>query len=632
MAEKNTESTAVNALIDLVSTATPLKPDPSDDLMFQEVKPPPAPSRGTAGRTKSMPVAAPAQRVATGTQQGMRTLPAPFSKPAATGPNQTIKAVPPDVRLAASSVSRSMPVAPLTLDHEDEETEVTNPGPAALSRATSQGMPASSAVAVVASRPTRPSLPPPHPTLRSSSPPAIPATPAARPSLSQTLDFSYPVVASNPIAASDPPETLDADDADDEVNQFAAIDDPIASVLEPKMVRPEIPRVSSVWMEQDIGTQQVPKRNDWRTIVGRLVGPMVVLVIVGIFVGGYFAFDGDGGKKRTAAAAAPAPTEARADVAVPGAKPDVKADVASPASAATKVDVAVPAPIDVAKTDVAKTDVAKTDVAKTDVAKTDVAKTDVAKGDVAKADVAKADVAKADVAKADVAKTDVAAKPVVPPNLATAPANAAATTSAPRPASSAAPGARPMLVDIRIDSTPSGATVMLIDRGKSTYLGTTPVRAAVDNARKYELVFSYENRATVVEALDPSKTKAVSVKLGRAASRPATMSSGAAKPKPVAVAKVEKPVVDKPVIEKPKTDKVAAASGGEGTLMISSKPPCEIFVDGKPTGLTTPQRAITLTAGAHKITLVNSAEGIKKTVSVQITADKPTKVIQDLMK
>jgi hypothetical protein len=66
--------------------------------------------------------------------------------------------------------------------------------------------------------------------------------------------------------------------------------------------------------------------------------------------------------------------------------------------------------------------------------------------------------------------------------------------------------------------------------------------------------------------------------------------------------------------------------------MISSKPPCEIVVDGKPTGLTTPQREISLPAGPHKITLVNKAERIDKTISVQITAEQPTKVIQDLMK
>jgi len=65
--------------------------------------------------------------------------------------------------------------------------------------------------------------------------------------------------------------------------------------------------------------------------------------------------------------------------------------------------------------------------------------------------------------------------------------------------------------------------------------------------------------------------------------------------------------------------------------MISTKPPCEILVDGKPTGLVTPQRAIMLPVGTHKITLVNQADNIKKTIAVEISADQATKVIQDLM-
>ena len=66
--------------------------------------------------------------------------------------------------------------------------------------------------------------------------------------------------------------------------------------------------------------------------------------------------------------------------------------------------------------------------------------------------------------------------------------------------------------------------------------------------------------------------------------------------------------------------------------MVSSKPPCDILIDGKATGLTTPQRSIPLAAGTHKITFVNATEGVKKTVSVSITADQSTKLIQDLMK
>jgi hypothetical protein len=82
----------------------------------------------------------------------------------------------------------------------------------------------------------------------------------------------------------------------------------------------------------------------------------------------------------------------------------------------------------------------------------------------------------------------------------------------------------------------------------------------------------------------------------------------------------------------PKSSKKSdAKAGGEGTLMVSSKPPCEIYVDGKATGLTTPQRSIALAAGAHKITFVNASENIKKTVAVSIKVDQSTKLIQDLM-
>ena len=77
-------------------------------------------------------------------------------------------------------------------------------------------------------------------------------------------------------------------------------------------------------------------------------------------------------------------------------------------------------------------------------------------------------------------------------------------------------------------------------------------------------------------------------------------------------------------IEKP-------AAGGTGTLMIASKPPCEIVIDGKPTGMSTPQRAVSLPAGAHKITLVNSGANINKTVMVQINVDQTTKLVKDLI-
>jgi hypothetical protein len=73
-----------------------------------------------------------------------------------------------------------------------------------------------------------------------------------------------------------------------------------------------------------------------------------------------------------------------------------------------------------------------------------------------------------------------------------------------------------------------------------------------------------------------------------------------------------------------------AVPGEKGTLLLGSKPPCDIFIDGAATGLKTPQRAIELTAGSHKITLVNTDLDIKKTFTVEIVPGKSTRAIHDL--
>ena len=91
---------------------------------------------------------------------------------------------------------------------------------------------------------------------------------------------------------------------------------------------------------------------------------------------------------------------------------------------------------------------------------------------------------------------------------------------------------------------------------------------------------------------------------------------------------VEKPVVEKPIVEKPIVEKPVAAKG-EGTLTLGSKPPCEIYIDGAATGQHTPQRDLKLSAGKHRITLVNNEFGIKESFSVDVKADEPTKMMKD---
>jgi hypothetical protein len=205
------------------------------------------------------------------------------------------------------------------------------------------------------------------------------------------------------------------------------------------------------------------------------------------------------------------------------------------------------------------------------------------------------------------------------------------------------------LVDVRIDSKPAGATVMLVDNGRTQFLGTTPVAASVDPSRSYDVVLTLEGRPTQIAHLDPNKAQKLEITLGRGgaarhetarASAPARTSharkssapsGGLADPGFDSPAS-EEPKAEAPKAEAPKAEAPKAAERGEGTLMVSTKPPCEIWIDGKDTGLTTPQRSMSLPAGSHHVTFVNAEQNITKTMSVMISGGEPTKLIQNLLK
>ena len=89
---------------------------------------------------------------------------------------------------------------------------------------------------------------------------------------------------------------------------------------------------------------------------------------------------------------------------------------------------------------------------------------------------------------------------------------------------------------------------------------------------------------------------------------------------------VEQPKPDQPKPDQPKPDVVKA---GNGVLKLGSKPRCEIYIDGSSTGLFTPQLNLKLSAGKHRITLVNNEFGIRETFSVDIKADDTEKVTKD---
>jgi hypothetical protein len=574
-----TESTAINSLIELTATATPLKPAPGEDLMFAEPAKRSTKSvsvpRMSATLTNAAPVEPlPRGRGAAGTQQNALT--------------------PPGVRITTAPPSRAVTIPPMT------------PPPVPTRSSAGLTPPTSS-----------PPLPPPPRTSRPSLPPPV------RPSAAMAAAVTgAPLHTPPPTDPSFDPAPLAPIDLTDQswFEESRAVDRVTGPVSE------------STW----VGTVQVPKQTSTAQWLGRLALPMGAMIIIGIFVGGYVAFDGQGGHKRAPQAepvAGVAP--ATGDLAKAG---DLASANAATANAATG---------DLANTDSVP---AKADPATSPVTG-DVATAAPAVGNTASenaeraigntgAEKAERAIGNTGTEKAEraIATTGAATAAVTPPNL-------AAATAVPTAAVPAVTTGKTVFVDVRLDSKPSGATVMLVDRGKTMFLGTTPISTALDPSRQYDVVFTYKDRPTVLEHVDPRTQSKVSVTLDRSASRIAKVGAPKAEtPKaeaPKAIAK-EAPKAETPKAEAPKAEAPKAVAkevpkaeapkaGGEGVLMVSSKPPCEIYIDGKATGLMTPQRSLPVSAGTHKVTLINSAEKIKKTLTVQITADQPTKLIQDLM-
>ena len=64
--------------------------------------------------------------------------------------------------------------------------------------------------------------------------------------------------------------------------------------------------------------------------------------------------------------------------------------------------------------------------------------------------------------------------------------------------------------------------------------------------------------------------------------------------------------------------------------MVSTKPPCEVAIDGVATVLTTPHK-FELAAGKHTITLFDVGRHIKATIPVVIAPRKTTKLVRDFL-
>jgi serine/threonine protein kinase len=193
------------------------------------------------------------------------------------------------------------------------------------------------------------------------------------------------------------------------------------------------------------------------------------------------------------------------------------------------------------------------------------------------------------------------------------------------------------------ESAPPGATVSLITDGKRRPIGPSPARAPLDPRSTHQVLFEKPGYVSVNRpiAFTGVAEERIAVTLEKAA---ADKPPAPPAPEPRLQRRAAPPISPKPVDKPPapvetSPDRAApepadplgrgADASAKGILVLGSKPPCEILIDGNATGLHTPQTEIKLSPGRHKITLVNSEFGIKESFNVDIKLDAPEKVIKD---
>ncbi len=190
----------------------------------------------------------------------------------------------------------------------------------------------------------------------------------------------------------------------------------------------------------------------------------------------------------------------------------------------------------------------------------------------------------------------------------------------------------------RFTSEPPGAKVTLVSDGVRKRIGGAPAEVKLDPRRTYEVQFKKSGYVTVTKPVQitgaPEVNVAVVMERAEVAVRPQGTRGGSAElldDPPSTDDSPDPPGSKEPPPEKkdPPPKKDPPAEVGNATLRIGAKPPCKIYLDGKDTGLRTPQRAFTVKAGKHKITLVNNEFGIKQTVSINVKAGEVKPIIKD---
>ncbi len=198
----------------------------------------------------------------------------------------------------------------------------------------------------------------------------------------------------------------------------------------------------------------------------------------------------------------------------------------------------------------------------------------------------------------------------------------------------------------RFTSEPPGAKVILVSDGKKKKLGSAPAEAKLDPRKRYEVMFKKPGYVTVTKPVSITGQPDVNVAVvmersGTAIARRDPDRGKKADTRPKKVKRGSDSLLDKKPDKKSdrgkvkppkKDDTPKKVTGPPATLLIGSKPPCKIYIDGKDTGKRTPQRGIKVKPGKHKITLVNNEFKIKKTIRIDVKPGESKKIIKNFVK
>ncbi len=182
-------------------------------------------------------------------------------------------------------------------------------------------------------------------------------------------------------------------------------------------------------------------------------------------------------------------------------------------------------------------------------------------------------------------------------------------------AASASPPPTPATTtsQLTVTSVPPGAEVFVLRNSRPERLGPAPLRTQLPPG-SYELLASHKGFTAIVRPITVSRqSSAVHLEL-QPKTAPRALSPAIADAAPLADA-----------APRPRP----AAPAPPGILMVHTKPPCRIFLDGRDSSLTTPQRDIELSAGPHRILLINEEYGIRHQATVRIASGQSIKLIRD---